>query len=128
VTISATLLERRGAAWAPHETSALLASFTMLDPYVRQPMRHEGGGRYSLTVKAPDVYGVFKWVLRLRARGWSFVDHEEVTPVRPFRHNEFPRFVAQAWPYYATVLSLMAGFLVMIVSLMLHRDTAAAKA
>jgi oligosaccharyltransferase complex subunit beta len=33
----------------------------MLDPYIRQPMTHDGKGKFSLKFKVPDVYGVFKY-------------------------------------------------------------------
>ena len=35
----------------------------------------------------------------------------ETVPVRPFRHDEYERFIPQAYPYYASVIALMAGFL-----------------
>jgi oligosaccharyltransferase complex subunit beta len=31
--------------------------------------------------------------------------------VRPFKHDEYERFIVQAYPYYASVASMMAGFL-----------------
>lgn len=29
---------------------------------------------------------------------------------RPYKHNEYERFIPQAYPYYAAVVSMMAGF------------------
>jgi hypothetical protein len=37
----------------------------------------------------------------------------ETVPVRPFKHDEYERFILQAYPYYASVASMMAGFLVL---------------
>lgn len=31
-------------------------------------------------------------------------------PIRPFKHHEYERFIVQAYPYYASVGSMMAGF------------------
>ena len=35
----------------------------------------------------------------------------ETVPIRPFKHNEYERFIGQAFPYYASAASMMAGFL-----------------
>lgn len=32
--------------------------------------------------------------------------------IRPFTHNEYERFLVAAYPYYASALSVMVGFLV----------------
>lgn len=31
--------------------------------------------------------------------------------MRPFKHDEYERFIPQAYPYYAATASMMAGFL-----------------
>ncbi|KAG4994029.1 hypothetical protein JHK86_030856 [Glycine max] len=33
-------------------------------------------------------------------------------PVRPFRHNEYERFIPAAYPYYGAAFSMMAGFFI----------------
>lgn len=88
----------------------LQIAFTMLDPHIRQPMQHDGNGRYSLRFKVPDVYGVFKYVIDYSHRGYSYISLQEVVPVQPFKHDEFERFLVPAYPYYASVLSTMAAF------------------
>jgi oligosaccharyltransferase complex subunit beta len=35
----------------------------------------------------------------------------ETVPIRPFKHHEYERFILQAYPYYASVASMMAGFM-----------------
>lgn len=35
----------------------------------------------------------------------------ETVPIRPFKHHEYERFIVQAYPYYASIASCMAGFL-----------------
>jgi oligosaccharyltransferase complex subunit beta len=85
-------------------------AFTMLDPHVRQPLTHDGNGRYSLRFKVPDVYGVFKYVLDYSHRGYSYISLQQVVPVRPYKHDEYERFLLPAYPYYASVLSTMAAF------------------
>eukprot|EP00882_Tetradesmus_deserticola_P020317 GHRQ01021934.1.p3 GENE.GHRQ01021934.1~~GHRQ01021934.1.p3 ORF type:complete len:145 (-),score=63.35 GHRQ01021934.1:405-839(-) len=85
-------------------------SFVMLDPYVRQPMAHDGAGRFSLRFKVPDVYGVFKYVIDYKHAGYSYINLQQVVPVRPFKHDEYERFLVAAYPYYASVASTMAAF------------------
>lgn len=82
----------------------------MLDPYVRQPMTHDGKGRFSLRFKVPDVYGVFKYAIDYKHLGYSYVTLQQVVPVRPFKHDEYERFLLPAYPYYASVLSTMVAF------------------
>jgi oligosaccharyltransferase complex subunit beta len=67
-------------------------------------------GNFSARVRIPDVYGAFKWVLHYRRPGYSYLDLSEQVPVRPFRHDEYERFIPQAFPYYASALGMMAGF------------------
>ena len=85
----------------------------MLDPHVRVFLRPDAAGRFSAAVRVPDVYGVFKWVLSYRRLGYSFLELAEVVPVRPYRHNEYERFIVQAYPYYASIATTMAGFFVL---------------
>ncbi|KAK5837160.1 hypothetical protein PVK06_012970 [Gossypium arboreum] len=33
-------------------------------------------------------------------------------PVRPYRHNEYERFIPAAYPYYGAAFSMMAGFFI----------------
>lgn len=56
----------------------LQISFNMLDPHIRQPMQHDGNGRYSLRFTVPDVYGVFKYVIDYSHRGYSHISLQQV--------------------------------------------------
>lgn len=50
---------------------------------------------FSTQVKVPDQYGVFKWVLQYHRQGYSYIDMSETVPIRPFRHDEYERFILQ---------------------------------
>lgn len=128
VVVEMDLHELVAGEWVPHATDVVLLQYVMLDPYVRQHMAHEGQGHYVLTVKAPDAYGVFKWVLDVRQKGYSLVHHEEVAPLRPYRHDEYPRFVVQAYPYYASIVALSVAFFTLITLVMFHQDKPVGKA
>ena len=118
ITMEVQVLERWGSDWVPHVSDSLVAQYTMLDPYVRQPMQHKGGGNYELTFRAPDVYGVFKYVVDYNRPGYSFLQFEELMPLRPLRHDQYPRFILQAYPYYAALLSISIGFFATIAATM----------
>lgn len=42
-------------------------------------------------------------------------------PVRPFRHNEFERFLTAAYPYYAATASTMAAFFLFTLAFLHHK-------
>ena len=60
----------------------------------------------------PDVKGVFKLVLNYEREGISLIHIEEELPVRPFKHNQYERFIVAAYPYYAGIFSSMAAFFI----------------
>lgn len=118
ITMQVQVLERQGSEWVPHVSESVVGQYTMLDPYLRQPMQHTGGGNYALNFRAPDVYGVFKYVVDYKVPGYSFLHFEELMPLRPLRHDQYPRFILQAYPYYAALFSISVGFFVMIAATM----------
>jgi oligosaccharyltransferase complex subunit beta len=63
-----------------------------------------------MLLQVPDVYGVFKYVVDFQKQGYSYVQLSQQVPVRPFRHNEYERFLVCAYPYYASAFSSMAAF------------------
>lgn len=69
----------------------------------------------------PDVYGVFKYVVKYTRPGYSRIERSITVPVRPFRHNEYERFIPAAYPYYASAFSMMAGFFVFSFYFLYHK-------
>ena len=63
-------------------------------------------------IHVPDTYGVFKFVVDYKRLGYSYIELSEQVPVRPFKHDEFERFILTAYPYYTSAFSCMAAFLV----------------
>lgn len=103
------------SAWEPYSgISDLQLEFTMLDPHIRTSLIPVPGepGKYSVTFRVPDRHGVFKFVLDYKRKGWNFLESTTVVPVVPPRHDEYPRFLSPAWPYYAGAISTSIGFLV----------------
>jgi oligosaccharyltransferase complex subunit beta len=96
---------------------------TMLDPYYRLNLKHVGNGVYSVkNVKLPDHYGVFTFQVRHQILGLSFFDVSEKVILKPFRHDEYERFIVTAYPYYFNVFSLMVGFLLLTLVLIFNGD------
>lgn len=112
VVFSVEIQELADGAWRPYRTDDVQVELVMLDPYVRATLAHDGAGTFSTAIRLPDVYGVFKWVLEYRRPGYSRIELEEQVPIRPYKHNEYERFITQAFPYYASIAAMMAGFFV----------------
>jgi len=95
----------------------LQLEFTMLDPHVRTGVFPVGGkkGWYSVSFRVPDRHGVFKFIIDWRRKGYSNLFYSDTVSVVPRRHDEYPRFISAAWPYYAGAVSTSVGFLVFSV-------------
>ncbi len=52
-------------------------------------------------MQAPDVYGIYKFRVQYRRPAVSVLELSDQVSVRPFKHNEYERFIGQAYPYYA---------------------------
>ncbi|CCM05772.1 uncharacterized protein FIBRA_08005 [Fibroporia radiculosa] len=101
------------STWEPYsEIADMQLEFTMLDPHIRTMLQPVEGdpGRYSVEFRIPDRHGVFKFVVDFKRRGWSFLESTTVVPVVPPRHDQYPRFLSPAWPYYAGAISTSIGF------------------
>lgn len=87
--------------------------FVMLDPYIRKTLsynKEKNNGEYSTVgmkrcadeqiIRAPDVYGIYKFRLFYQRQGLSLINENTQVSIRPYKHNEFPRFILAAYPYY----------------------------
>jgi len=102
-------------SWQPYSgIEDLQLEFTMLDPHIRTALTSVPGspGTYSVTFRAPDRHGVFKFVIDYKRKGWSALQSSTTVPVVPPRHDGYPRFLSAAWPYYAGAISTSVGFVV----------------
>ena len=91
--------------WTPYIASDVQLEFVMLDAYVRVNLTSDAAGRYSANFRAPDVPGVYHFRLHYRRPGYTVLHHTENVSVRPFRRDEFARFLPAAAPYYAAVFT-----------------------
>ncbi|KAI9168256.1 oligosaccharyl transferase glycoprotein complex, beta subunit [Blastocladiella emersonii ATCC 22665] len=134
IVFNITLQEWTGTSWAPHlaDGGELQFSAKMLDPYLRVPLplvfTTATEATYSVTTRLPDVYGVFTFAVRYTRPGLAAVTHSELVSIRPFRHNEYPRFLTVATPYYAAAAAQIAAFVVFAALWITHKPAPAAAA
>ncbi|GJE88006.1 oligosaccharyltransferase 48 kDa subunit beta domain-containing protein [Phanerochaete sordida] len=110
--------------WEPYSgIKDMQLEFTMLDPHIRTSLPPIPGkaGEYSVAFRVPDRHGVFKFVVNHKRKGWTHLESTTVVPVVPPRHDEYPRFLSAAWPYYIGAMSTSAAF-VLFVALWLSGD------
>lgn len=105
--------DSRTSTWKPYSgIDDLQLEFTMLDPHIRTSLPAVAGspGTYQVQFRAPDRHGVFKFVLNWKRKGHSYLESSTTVPVVPPRHDQYPRFLSAAWPYYAGAISTSVGF------------------
>ncbi|WVQ78931.1 hypothetical protein IAT38_001023 [Cryptococcus sp. DSM 104549] len=126
ITFSLTLAqhttsENGSSAWAPFQVEDIQVDFTMLDPHVRTAMHEDKAlssdveTTYRSRFMAPDRHGVFKFVVEYWRPGWSYIRSSTTTSVVPLRHDQYPRFITGAWPYYIAACSTSLTFILFCV-------------
>lgn len=110
----------------------------MLDPHIRTAMTEDklsssaDATTYQARFIAPDRHGVFKFVVEYWRPGlvilvsgvlitqtdysdrWSYIRTSSTASVVPLRHDEYPRFITGAWPYYIAAISTSVTFLAFV--------------
>ncbi|XP_043709675.1 dolichyl-diphosphooligosaccharide--protein glycosyltransferase 48 kDa subunit-like [Telopea speciosissima] len=109
---SVEVYEWSGSSWEPYTADDVQVQFYMMSPYVLKTLSTDGKGRYFTTFKVPDVYGVFQFKVEYQRLGYTSLSLSKQIPVRPFKHNEYERFITTAFPYYGASFSTMAGFFI----------------
>ncbi|KAI8637410.1 Dolichyl-diphosphooligosaccharide--protein glycosyltransferase subunit WBP1 [Parasitella parasitica] len=116
ITYHVDISEYRDDHWVPFHANDIQLEIIMLDPYIRTTLKEvptdTDYGRFEANIKLPDVYGVFTLRVNYKRAGLGYVLAEDQVSIRPFRHNEYPRFLTAAYPYYASTASMIIGFLV----------------
>ena len=106
--------------FTPPSDDPVQVEYTMIDPYVRADLTPKGVV-HTCDLQAPDVYGIFKFVVDYRRTGYNpLVVHHEA-PVRPLKLNEYERFINAAFPYYIATFSAMGGFLLLGLTFLYSR-------
>jgi len=121
ITYSVLIEEYDGHAWVPFQSKNVQLEFTMLDPYIRIFLKPDKSGKFSATFTLPDVYGVFSFKVNYHQIGYTSLSLKTIQSVRPFRHDEYERFIQTAFPYYASAISMVLGVFVLFVFLLLSK-------
>eukprot|EP01100_Stratorugosa_tubuloviscum_P001775 TRINITY_DN139_c7_g1_i1.p1 TRINITY_DN139_c7_g1~~TRINITY_DN139_c7_g1_i1.p1 ORF type:complete len:437 (-),score=212.28 TRINITY_DN139_c7_g1_i1:171-1481(-) len=120
ISYEITLEQYNGKEWIPFKANDVQIEFVRQDPYYRVFLNHDNNGRYSVTFAAPDTYGVYTFRLIYQRRGYTFLKSDQTVAVRPYRHNEYERFIPAAFPYYASVFAIMIGFFITTLILLFN--------
>ncbi|GJP43704.1 hypothetical protein CLOM_g9155 [Closterium sp. NIES-68] len=115
------IFEWAGSEWVPFKGDDVQVQFYMMSPYVLKTLAHDDKGRFFTAFQVPDVYGVFQFKVEHKRLGYSTISLSKQIPVRPFRHDEFERFIPAAFPYYASTFSMMIGFFVIGFVFLYHK-------
>ncbi len=113
VDFEVTIEEKKAdGSFAPFSTKDLQLEFIRLDPFHRVTLTQQGSSStYKATIVVPDTLGIYKFKINHRRYGYSILDAETLVSCIQFRHDEYPRFLNVAFPYYANVFLIMtAGF------------------
>ncbi|KAK6136808.1 hypothetical protein DH2020_029443 [Rehmannia glutinosa] len=129
---SVEVYEWSGTSWEPYLADDLQVQFYMMSPYVLKTLSTDQKGLYYTSFKVPDVYGVFQFKVEYQRLGYTslslskqmgisfspmYAFYKILTqiPVRPFRHNEYERFIPAAYPYYGASFSMQASIEIDII-------------
>jgi oligosaccharyltransferase complex subunit beta len=123
LTYSLIVEEWKGNSWIPFSADDMQLEFVMLDAHVRKTMQSDPKtGKISTTFTAPDNYGIFKFRVLYRRDGYSILHTEEAVSLRPFKHDEYDRFLFTAYPYYTSAFSALTAFFVFSMFFLFSSD------
>ena len=112
-----------GDKWIAYAASDVQLEFVRLDPHVRVNLQNDGNGHFHTQFIAPDVYGIFTFRVDYQRLGYTNILLADVVSVRPFRHDEYERFIPAAFPYYAGSFSMLIGLFLFSVVFLYHRES-----
>ncbi|KAL2905614.1 Dolichyl-diphosphooligosaccharide--protein glycosyltransferase 48 kDa subunit [Bienertia sinuspersici] len=120
---SVEIYEWSGTRWEPYVADDVQVQFYMMSPYVLKTLSNDKKGLYYTSFKVPDVYGVFQFKVeyqRLVIQAY-LCQNRNLIPVRPFKHDEYERFIPVAFPYYGGSFSMMAAFFIFSILYLYHK-------
>jgi len=122
IEYSIVIQDWNGQKWVPFHSTNVQLEFTMLDPYVRVFLTpNPKTGTYSVKFTVPDVYGIYSFKVDFQQLGYTSVHRKDVHSVRPFRHDQYERFLVTANPYYLSAMSMMVGVFVLTAFLLFSK-------
>ncbi|KAI9501288.1 Dolichyl-diphosphooligosaccharide--protein glycosyltransferase subunit WBP1 [Coemansia spiralis] len=116
------LSEYHNNAWHPYSANDVQFEAIMLDPYIRATLNRtqsadtKSTAAYRGNIKLPDRYGTFTFRVNYKRTGLSNIDIKDTVGIWPLRHDEYPRFLSAAYPYYAGSFAMVVGFLALCMA------------
>ena len=111
-------------SWKNYESDDVQLSFIMMNPYyINQMRRFYNKPTYYAKFRAPEKHGVFKFIVDYHRTGYSYIFSSTKIPLRPFYHNEFPRFIPCAYPYYLSVFVILGAFILFSILFLYGKET-----
>lgn len=112
------LEQKTNGVWQPFFAEDIQLQFIMLEPYYSVMLDREAFSSsvatYSYKFRVPQRLGIFRFVVEYSRYGLTFLDEQCEVSVIQWRHDAFPRYLTRAFPFYASVFTLMAAFFIFI--------------
>ncbi|CAG8490218.1 3746_t:CDS:2 [Paraglomus occultum] len=114
--------------WQAFNATDVQLEIIMLDPYIRTTLDPlptlptQNSRKFGAQLKLPDVYGVFTFKVNYKRPGYTYIEDRTTIAIRPFRHNEYPRFLSAAYPYYVSAVSMIIGWFVFVIVWLFNQD------
>ena len=104
--------EYKTDSWKPYITDDIQIEYVMMNPYYINQLKMVALNKptYYVQFKAPEKFGVFKFIVDYKRLGYSYIFSSTKVPLRPFNHNEYLRFLPCAYPYYLSVFTVLGSF------------------
>jgi oligosaccharyltransferase complex subunit beta len=117
VVVEVDIEEKRpDGTLVPFKADDIQLEFIRLDPFHRLYLKQEDDtATYKAQLVVPDTLGIYKLKISHHRYGYTFIEQETIVSCIQFRHDEYPRFLNIAFPYYTNVfLTMGAGFLFVV--------------
>lgn len=95
--------------WKPFTADDIQLEFVRIDPFIRTTLKRKPNGAYEARFRIPDVYGVYQFKVDYDRVGYTRLYSTTQVSVRPLQHTQYERFIPNAYPYYVSAFSMMAG-------------------
>lgn len=109
------------ARFIPNDPADFQFELKMMNIQVRKSFDSiDGDGCLNVRdIQLPSKSAVYTLQVFYNRAGWTQLSHTERLLVRPYRHDEFERFLPVALPYYASWLGLLiASYLILLPTIL----------
>ena len=72
-------------------------------------------GMFLLMLQAPQKEGIYQFKIIYKKSGFNFVTLAERVTIRPYKHDQFERFLFVAYPYFFSVWSTIISTFAFVV-------------